>query len=82
MGILRQTAGEVTRLIDPDRYYFEDVSVWDKGPHLKLSGVGVDGDVTTTVTFLGVGVQEPLVPPEELDRQKALGTVGDFRLSR
>ena len=23
---------------------------------------------------------EPLVPPQELDRQKALGVVGDFRL--
>lgn len=34
------------------------------------------------VEMQDVGVHEPLVPPEELDRQKAMGTAGDFRLSR
>ena len=34
------------------------------------------------VELQDVGVHEPLVPAEELDRQKAMGTVGDFRLSR
>lgn len=34
------------------------------------------------VELQDVGVHEPVVPPEELDRQKAMGTVGDFRLSR
>ena len=38
--------------------------------------------VDQLVELQDVGVQEPLVPPEELDRQKALGVVGDFRLSR
>lgn len=34
------------------------------------------------VELQDVGVREPLVPAEELDRQRAMGTVGDFRLSR
>jgi hypothetical protein len=34
------------------------------------------------VELQDVAVHEPIVPPEELDRQKAMGTVGDFRLSR
>jgi hypothetical protein len=29
-----------------------------------------------------VSQNEPVVPPEELDRQKALGIVGDFHLRR
>jgi hypothetical protein len=38
--------------------------------------------VEDQVTTQAVGAPEPVVPPEELDRQKALGIVGDFRLSR
>jgi hypothetical protein len=38
--------------------------------------------VDDQVALQDVGVHAPLVPPEELDRQKALGVVGDFRLSR
>lgn len=34
------------------------------------------------VEMQDVAVREPVVPPEELDRQKAMGTVGDFRISR
>jgi hypothetical protein len=38
--------------------------------------------VDQQVEMQDVAVHEPIVPPEELDRQKAMGTVGDFRLSR
>ena len=38
--------------------------------------------VEEQVALQDVGVHEPLVPPAELDRQKALGVMGDFRLSR
>jgi hypothetical protein len=38
--------------------------------------------VEDQVTIQAVSPPEPVLPPEELDRQKALGVVGDFRLSR
>ena len=38
--------------------------------------------VEDQVTTQDVGTHQPVVPPEELDRQKALGIAGDFRLSR
>ena len=38
--------------------------------------------VADQVEMLDVSVSEPMVTPEELDRQKALGIVGDFHLRR
>jgi hypothetical protein len=38
--------------------------------------------VEDQVEMQDVSVTEPVVPPEELDRQKALGIVGDFHLRR
>ncbi len=38
--------------------------------------------VEDQVELQDVSVSEPVVPPEELDRQKALGIVGDFHLRR